>query len=261
MTDEVLEVEDVVEDDSPPNMLKREYRADLSVGDGRTVDVRIVPYGERITHNDGRGGVPVGVPYQEEFVPGAFNHQLNAANRITANVDHEKGIAGKVGHGVVLREMPDGLHGTFRLLDTPAGETARQLIQAGALDGVSLEAARVKGGDRRSRDGVIQRVKVNLFGIAFTAYGAYKNAKILALREEALEITDIVDEALLPVDIDPQRVERLRAQGIVLPDRYNKAHPVEEGTPAEAGTPDDDGTRHVTDSTIGVVTLTSSEEK
>jgi HK97 family phage prohead protease len=220
--------------EEPKDLLIREFRADLQVGDGRTVDVRIVPYGERITHDDGYGGVPRGVPYQEEFLPGAFNHQLNAANRITANVEHEKGIAGKVGHGVMLREMPDGLHGTFRLLDTPAGETTRQLIEAGTLDSVSLEARRVK--DIR-RDGVIQRAKVNLHGIAFTAFGAYKNARVLALREEA----QLLDEELLPVDIDPERVERLRAQGIVLPSRY-EAQPAQTDTSAQSDT-SEDGTR------------------
>lgn len=230
MTD-VLELEEF-EDDLGPNEFKREYRADLQVGDGRTVDVRIVPYGERIRANDGRGGLPVGVEYQEEFLPGVCNHQLKAANRVTANVEHEKGIAGKVGHGVLLREQPDGLHGTFKLLETPAGETARQLIQAGALDGVSIEAQRVKGGDLRTREGVIQRAKVNLTGIAFTAYGAYKNARILALREQAIEVVNVVE---LTPDIDPDVVERCRRLGIALPQRY-EAHPA--GTPSSDGTPD-----------------------
>jgi hypothetical protein len=58
---------------------------------------------------------------------------------------------------------------------------------------------------------------------------------------------------MFPAPIDPERVERLRAQGIVLPDRY-QAHPVNEGTPAEADTPDDDGTRQTENNT-------SSEEK
>ena len=218
-------------------ILRREFRADLEVGDGRTVDVRIVPYGERIRHNDGRGGVPRGVWYEEEFAPGAFDHQLNAAHRVLANVEHEEGINAKVGHGIVLRDAPDGLHGTFRLLETPAGETARQLIKAGALDGVSLEAKRVK--DLRTRDGVVRRVKANLHGIAFTQFGAYKGAKVLALREEAEEI---VDEELLPVDIDPELIERCRRLGVALPQRY-EAHPVETGTPDLSGTPAADGTR------------------
>src|SRR5689334_4916480 len=62
-----------------PEVIVRTFAAEMTAGDGRTVDVRIVPYGERITHNDGLGGVPKGVPYTEEWVPGAFADQARAA--------------------------------------------------------------------------------------------------------------------------------------------------------------------------------------
>jgi len=215
-------------------LLRREFAADLSVGDGRTVDVRIVPYGERITHYDGKHGR--GREYQEEFLPGVFNHQLNAANRVHANIEHDESAAATVGYGTLLREERDGFYGSFRLLDTPAGETARQLIQAGALDAVSLEAKEVR--TIRSHDGVLQRAKAHLRAVAFTRFGAYKGAQVLALREEAEQI---IDEALLPVGMNDGVVERLRRQGFTVPDRY-QAHPAHTGTPAEAGTPDD-GTR------------------
>lgn len=219
-------------------VLLREYPADLDVaGDGRTVDVRIVPYGERIEHNDGLGGVPRGEMYREEWVPGVFNHQLNAAFRVLANVEHEKGVNGKVGHGVALREASDGFHGSFRMLETNAGETALQLIKAGAIDGVSLEAAPVKS--VRTRDGVVQRVKANLNGLAFTRFGAYKGAKVLAVREEVFE--EALDTDLLPVDLDPELVERCRQLGLELPQRY-QAHPANPDTPPGGGT-SVDGTR------------------
>jgi len=212
-------------------VIRREFAADIVEGDGRTVDVRIVPYGERITHNDGLGGVPEGVDYQEEWLPGVFDHQLGAANRVLANVEHEQGIGGKVAHAVALRSVPgDGFHGTFRLLDTQAGETARQLIEAGALDGVSLEAVPVKN---INKAGVIQRARANLRGIAFTRFAAYTGAKVLAVREEAA-VT--LDADLLPVDIDPDLAERCRRLGIQFPQRY-EAHPDTSGTPAESGTP------------------------
>lgn len=216
-------------------LLHREFPAELSVGDGRTVEVRIVPYGERVRHNDGAHGR--GEWYEEEFLPGVFDHQLNAANRVLANVEHEMGVNATVGHGTLLRSVPgDGFYGTFRLLNTPAGETARQLIEAGSLDGVSLEAQEVR--TLRGRDGVLRRAKANLRAVAFTRFGAYKGARVLALREEAEQV---LDEELLPVDIDPGLIERLKAQGFEVPSRY-KAHPAETDTPAEAGT-SDDGTR------------------
>ena len=218
-------------------VLRREFAAEFTEGDGRTVEMRIVPYGERIQHNDGLGGVPEGVVYSEEWLPGVFDHQLNAAHRVHANVEHEQGISGKVGHGLTLRSAPDGFYGTFRLLDTPAGETARQLIHAGSLDGVSLEARPVK--NIRGADGVVKRVKAHLHAIAFTRFAAYSGARVLALREEA-ETT--LDEALLPVEPDPEMIERCRRLGIKLPQRYQEAHPDEADTPAETGT-SEDGTR------------------
>jgi HK97 family phage prohead protease len=219
-------------------LLRREFAADLSVGDGRTVDVRIVPYGERVRHNDGNHGR--GGWYEEEFVPGVFNHQLNAANRVHANIEHDASSASTVGYGVLLREEADGFYGSFRLLDTPAGETARQLIEAGALDGVSLEAKEVR--TIRGEDGVLRRAKANLRAIAFTRFGSYAGAKVLALREAAEEETEgLIDEAILPVDMDPDLIKRLQAQGVELPSRY-QAHPAETDTPAASGT-SDDGTR------------------
>jgi len=215
-------------------LLHREFAADLSVGDGRTVDVRIVPYGERIRHHDGKHGG--GSWYEEEYIPGVFGHQLNAANRVHANIEHDPSGSATVGYGVMLREEADGFYGSFRLLDTPAGETARQLIEAGALDGVSLEAKEVR--TIRGKDGVLRRAKANLRAIAFTRFGAYRGAKVLALRHEP---EGLIDEELLPVEMDAGLIQRLKAQGVELPSRY-MAHPAETDTPASTGT-SDNGTR------------------
>ena len=57
----------------------REVRVDVSAeGDGRTLVSRLVPYNELATVNDGEG------PYQETFLPGAFDSQTKAASRIKA---------------------------------------------------------------------------------------------------------------------------------------------------------------------------------
>lgn len=247
----VQETETVEIEARESGLLRREYPADLTVGDGRTVDVRIVPYGERVRHNDGKHGR--GGWYEEEFVPGVFSHQLNAANRVHANIEHDMNASATAGYGILLREEADGFYGSFRLLDTPAGETARQLIDAGALDGVSLEAKEVR--TIRGEDGVLRRAKANLRAIAFTRFGSYLGARVLALREEAegAEEDQLIDEAILPVDIDPGLIKRLQAQGIELPSRY-KAHPAETGPPAQAGTPDD-GTRQTEE------VIESSEEQ
>jgi HK97 family phage prohead protease len=220
-------------------VLRREYAANIIRGDGRTVDVRIVPYGEVIEHNDGLGGERRGVTYREEFMPGVFGHQTNAAHRILANVEHQQGIGGLVARGVSVRDTPDGFHGTFRMLDGQDADKALELIDAGVLDGVSLEAAPVK--NIRSQDGVVQRVKANLINIAFTRFAAYSGAKVLAVREDEPDEQVTIDAEFLPLELDPELVERCRQLGMKLPQRY-EAHPDVTDTPAEPGT-SEDGTR------------------
>jgi HK97 family phage prohead protease len=225
-------------------ILHRSFEVTAVEVEGRTVDVRVVPFGEVARVAD----PPDFEPYEEEFVPGCFDHQLSAANRVHANYEHGKGISDVVGHGVSLRQESDGYHLTSTIHRTNNGDTALELINAGALPGVSVEfhpVRNVKAGN------VLQRVRANLRGFAFCRQGAFAGAQVLAVRSEDEEPTQTLDAALMPVDIDPERVERLRAQGIVLPDRYTKAHPAED-TPDTSGTSDDDGTRQT-------ATTTSSE--
>ena len=221
-------------------VLRREFAAEIHRGDGRTVDVRVVPYGETITHNDGLGGVPKGVDYSEQWMPGVFAHQLSAANRVVGNVEHERGIGGMVARAVALRDVPgDGFHASFRMLKGQDGDKALELIEEGVLDGVSLEAAPVKS---VKAGGVVQRVKANLFGVAFTRFAAYSGARVLAVREEPM----LLEETETFPDMDPELVARCRQLGIRLPQRF-EAHP-QTGTPAETGTPAD-GTRQPTGTT------------
>ncbi len=216
-------------------LIRRTFAAELTPGEGRTVDVRIVPYGERIQHNDGLGGVPKGVSYSEEFAPGAFSHQLNAANRILVNVEHEEGFNGVVGHGSALAERQDGLYGSLKMHDTPVGEKALMLVREGVLNTVSLEARMTRS--IRTVDGVVRRVKADLVNVALSRFGAYKNAVVLGVREQSI----MLDEELLPIPVDPERIRRAAAVGVRLPESF-KAHPVDAGTPGASGTPED-GTR------------------
>lgn len=242
MTD--VELENVETERPERAVLHREFAAELTVrGDGRTVDVVVVPYGEQITHMDGLGGVPKGQPYTEEWAHGAFSHQLTAAHRVVANFEHQAGIQGIVGHGAELVERDDGLYGSFRIHDTQAGETALVLIREKVLTGVSLEAIPRK--HIRTAAGVVRRVKADLVGLAFTRFGAYKGATVLAVREEA-----VFDEELLPVVPDPELVERCRRLGIKIPQRY-QAHPDDTtDTPADADTSESDGTRQPDTTTL-----------
>jgi HK97 family phage prohead protease len=159
-----------------------------------------------------------------------FDHQLNAAHRMLANFEHQQGMGGLVGKGVALRREADGYHGTFRILEGSDGDKLLQLLPD-AVDGVSLEAKPVRS--TRSDAGVVQRVKAHLVGIAFTRFSAYAGAKVLAVREGADQL--IVDEAFLPVPMDPDLVERCRLSGVDLPERYT-AHLAQSDTSADADT-------------------------
>jgi HK97 family phage prohead protease len=209
----------------------RVFATELTPGDGRTVDLRIVPYGERCQANDGLAGLPRGVMYDEEILPGAFDHQLTAAHRVHMNVEHEPGILGVVGHGLNLASRSDGLYGSFRFLETQAGETARALVREGALGGVSFEAKFRK--TIRAATGVFQRVKADLVNIALCRDPAYESAIILGLRTE-MDDEVILDEELLPIPFDPELADRIAALGIAVPDHL-KAHPATD-TSAETDT-------------------------
>jgi uncharacterized protein len=228
MNETIIETQDTGAPET--GLLRRAAAGPVTAGDGRTVDVKIVPYGESIEHNDGLGGVPKGVMYREEWGAGAFDHQMSAPNRVLANCEHEEGIRGIIGHGIALMERADGLYGSFRIHDSAAGDTALTLIREGVFDKVSLEARPRRS--VRTTEGVIRRVKADLVGLAFSRFGAYSSARVLALREEA---ETVLDEAFLPVDIDPELLARCRALDIELPQRY-QAHPDDTDTSAEADT-------------------------
>lgn len=235
-----IEAPDAGRDD---HVIKRAYANAVTAGDGRTIDVCIVPYGETIEHNDGLGGVPKGVAYREQWAPGSFNDQTVAGHRLKVfmNFEYERGVANLVGKGIALREQPDGLHGTFRALDNEAGSTALELVKDGILDGVSVEARPKKS--VRTHDGIVRRVRAHLVNVALCRDPAYSGARVIAVREEA---NPIFDEELLPLEIDPELVARCERLGIALPERM-KAHPAPD-TPAQPGTPED-GTRQDGDHT------------
>jgi HK97 family phage prohead protease len=223
-------VSETLEQESP--FLVREFvAADMAV-EGRTVDVRLVPFGEVARVAD----PPKWDPYDEEWMPGVFDHQLTAANRIHAKYGHSESVLDVVGHAMTLRSEDDGYHVSAKIHQTVQGETALELLRDGALPCVSLEARPVR--NQRTEGGVVQRVKAHLSGFAFCRQGAFAGAQVLAIRE-APETT--IDEEFLPSNLDPEVVERCRRLGIKLPQRYS-AHPADTDTPTDVGT-SDDGTR------------------
>jgi uncharacterized protein len=221
-------------------VLKRQFEAHLTPGDGRTVDVRIVPYGVAANVSDG------GPVYREEWQQGAFDDQLVAGHRLKVllNFEHGRGIANIIGKGVALRSASDGLHGSFEVLETQDGDKALALVNSGILDGVSLEAYAKKS--VRTADGIVRRVKAHLHNVALCRTPAFVDARVLAVREEDIADEVVFDEELLPIPIDPEIAERCRRLGLTVPQRY-EAHPAETDTPAQTGT-SADGTRQAIES-------------
>ena len=161
-----------------PDIHRREVAVSIAEGDGRTLEARLVPYNETATVAD----PPDFKPYEERFAPGAFNAQTRAAHRIRAflNFRHGQDIGNQVGYAQEIEDRADGLYGKMRVLDTPAGDTALALINAGMLDKLSIEFAALRS---RIVGGVSERVDARLLGVALTPEGAYTGAQVLAVRE------------------------------------------------------------------------------
>jgi hypothetical protein len=162
-------------------LIVRSFQAASVAVDGRTVEVLVVPYGSatRVVDKPSNGGT--GKPYVEEWCRGAFKQQLGSRAKIFVNVEHEPGIRGVVGHGVELRDTSDGLAGSFKIHATPDGDKALELVRAGVLDGVSLEAIALES---VRKGGVVRRVRAKLEAIALTRRPAYPDARVLAVRDE-----------------------------------------------------------------------------
>ena len=111
----------------------------------------------------------------------AFEEQIRApgGSKVFVNVEHERGIRGVVGHGIQLREGQSGLYGAFEIHDTEDGRKALHLVRAGLLTGLSLEAIAQRS---LRRGDIVERVKARLEAVALTRRPAYKDAKVLAVR-------------------------------------------------------------------------------
>lgn len=191
-------------------------------GDGRTLHTRIIPWNTPAQVSD----PPHYRPYRESWSPGAFDKQLNAANRVDVlmNFEHEQGIGGVVGRGIQLSNEPDGLHGVFRMLGGSDGDKALELVNEGVLTGLSVEA--VVRNSRPDKDGLVVRTEGRLVNVALcrTSRAAFKDAQVLAVRQEneeqPVEVAGLT-EALAFLNALPELdVARFEAIGLTVPNRH-----------------------------------------
>lgn len=149
-------------------------------GDGRTLEGRILPFGQRARVVD--PGVP---PYDEEFVAGCLTglcqHITRAghARWIRLDLDHSESLDGRIGFAEWIEQRDDGAYGTFRLHKGPQLEKVRSMLEE-SHTGLSVNFDSVRA---RQSEGVVQRLAINIGAVAATPVPSYAAAKILSMRD------------------------------------------------------------------------------
>lgn len=168
------------------DLLTRTFDVPLTVraagagGDGRTVHGLAVPYNAPQFIYDG---------LTEEFVSGAFDHQLRAANRVRLAREHVQLGGSMIGAARVLRDTPDGLYFEARVSKTAVGDETLELVKDGALRQVSIGFRERPHGSRRTDANVIQRTAADLFEIALVMEGAYgEQAELAGVRSRLAHV-------------------------------------------------------------------------
>jgi HK97 family phage prohead protease len=159
-------------------VLVREVPLEVAEGDGRTIEARIIPYGETATICD----PPEYITQQERFAPGAFERQINAAHRVKVWLStlHEQGLRGIIGHGETLEDRDDGVYASFRVHENADGDKALMMVREGLLPSMSVEFIDLQ--PTPARNGIVERVRCHLDRVSLVPVGAYKGAEVLALR-------------------------------------------------------------------------------
>ena len=163
----------------------RTFEASIVEGDGRTLDLQLVPYDVEALVAD----PPDFTPYRESFARGAFAAQLRAPDRVRAwlNFEHEQGLRGILGHGVALEDHASGLRGRFRVHSNADGDKALQLVHDGLLTGCSIEYVALRS---QRVGGVMRRVRAHFDKVSLCRFPAYADAGVLAVRQATMPPDD-----------------------------------------------------------------------
>jgi hypothetical protein len=149
----------------------------------RIVSGLLLPYGEQGQTNIGKFSIE----------PGAVEIPADP-DVVTLNVqhDHEE----PVGRATELLDTPAGIVGTFRIANTPEGDTVLAEIASGTRSKLSAEVKNVVIRSRKAVSGF-------LFGAAIVEQGAFPSAALMA---EFAEDTDgeTVEAQILEVISDPE---------------------------------------------------------
>jgi HK97 family phage prohead protease len=186
-------------------LLRRSYPAELSAGDGRTLEGLAVPYGVAADVED------FGRRYRERFEPGAFARATRAPGRLELLVEHrDASPLDPVGIGVAFEETSAGLVGSWRVYDGAIGDHVLERVKGGALRGLSV-GFRPLGPGRRDEDGTLVRTACHLEEVSLTRQPAYGKALVTAVRSAP---EPELEELLRPLEEDSELEERLRKIGL-----------------------------------------------
>lgn len=188
-----------------PELLTTTLDAPIEIraeSDGRTLDIRLVPWDHVAQTEQGR----------ECFTRGAFTE----CDPELVTIESQRHGGELVGRGTEIEERDDAAYLSARVSDTPGGNALLTLVRDRVLTRASIAFAEIGGGTRRRADGVIERTRVDLRRVAVLERGAYPGAQVLAIRREP----DMPDAELITtppepvVDLSPvlDRLERMESQ-------------------------------------------------
>jgi HK97 family phage prohead protease len=140
--------------------------------DGRTLTGTVMPY-----NTEARIG-----GYTETFRPGAFSDADPTQVPLLAVHDHE---SLPIGRALSLTDGPTGLDAELRVSKTTLGDEVLELVRDGAATGLSVGFVPVDDRWNATRSKV-ERLRAKLVEISITAFPAYADARIMAVRSEEL---------------------------------------------------------------------------
>ena len=159
-------------------------------GDGRTLEGRILPYGDVIEINGGR----------ETFEPGVFDG--TDPGDVMLLWQHDP--AQPIGRMTDLQDVRDGdapgYYGTFRIADTTTARDALSLLKDGIIRGLSVG---IMPGQTTNRKGVRVHRSARLVETSVVTFAAYKGAQALAVRKEGTMPPE-TDTDTPDVDAEPE---------------------------------------------------------
>ncbi len=158
--------------------------------DGRTVEIRIMPWGEVAETAEGR----------ESFERGAFAGV--DPRRVTIESQRHGGAL--VGRGETLEERDDAAYLHAHISRIAAGDEMLELINDGVLTAASVA---FKATRTARRGGVLVRQAADLVRVAILERGAYPSAGVIAVRSETEETAMVENEPA--TGPDPKLLERM----------------------------------------------------